>query len=67
MRAFESRFGKLFSVHGQLMAWRSCLGILPTPGYAADDLDLMLQAMYQTAVYAQAAISTQPYASRPFP
>lgn len=44
VRALESRSGRLFSVHGQLMAWRADLGLVPTPGFAADDLDLMVQA-----------------------
>jgi len=44
IRRIESRVGRLFSVHGQLLAWRAGLDIEPTPGYAADDLDLMLQA-----------------------
>jgi cellulose synthase/poly-beta-1,6-N-acetylglucosamine synthase-like glycosyltransferase len=43
VRALESRAGLLFSVHGQLLAWRAELGISPAPGIAADDLDLMLQ------------------------
>ncbi len=43
VRAWESRSGRLFSVHGQLLAWRTALGLAPTPGIAADDLDLMLQ------------------------
>ncbi|MHC4844797.1 MAG: glycosyltransferase [Planctomycetota bacterium] len=43
VRARESRKGRLFSVHGQLLAWRASLGLAPTPGIAADDLDLMLQ------------------------
>jgi glycosyltransferase involved in cell wall biosynthesis len=43
-RRLESRFGVLFSVHGQLLAWRAGLGLVPTLGIAADDLDLMLQA-----------------------
>jgi len=43
VRAFESRSGRLFSVHGQLLAWRSGLGIEPGAGIAADDLDLMIQ------------------------
>jgi len=42
VRALESRRGRLFSVHGQLLAWRASLGIVPR-GLAADDLDLMLQ------------------------
>ncbi len=41
-RRIESRFGKLFSVHGQLLAWRADLGLVPEPGIAADDLDLVL-------------------------
>jgi hypothetical protein len=44
VRALESRAGLLVSVHGQLLAWRAELGLTPTPGMAADDLDLMLQA-----------------------
>ncbi|MBK8179728.1 MAG: glycosyltransferase [Planctomycetes bacterium] len=44
VRALESRFGGLFSVHGQLLAWRADLGLLPRPAFAADDLDLMSQA-----------------------
>ncbi len=43
VRALESRGGRLFSIHGQLLAWRASLGIRPTPGIAADDLDLMRQ------------------------
>ena len=43
VRRVESRFGKLFSVHGQLLCWRASLGILPAFQVAADDLDLMLQ------------------------
>jgi glycosyltransferase involved in cell wall biosynthesis len=43
VRSLESAFGALFSVHGQLLAWRAGQGIAPTPGFAADDLDLMLQ------------------------
>jgi cellulose synthase/poly-beta-1,6-N-acetylglucosamine synthase-like glycosyltransferase len=43
VRAWESRRGRLFSVHGQLLAWRSELGLEPSPGFAADDLDLMFQ------------------------
>jgi len=43
VRALESRSGKLFSVHGQLLAWRADLGLAPTPGIAADDIDLMRQ------------------------
>jgi len=44
VRALESRTGALFSVHGQLCAWRASLGLAPSEGIAADDLDLMLQA-----------------------
>jgi len=36
-------------VHGQLLAWRAGLDLAPTPGMAADDLDLMLQARGQGA------------------
>jgi hypothetical protein len=43
VRRLESRFGGLFSVHGQLLAWRAELGLAPRPGVAADDVDLMLQ------------------------
>jgi hypothetical protein len=43
VRGIESRRGRLFSVHGQCLCWRAELGIRPTPGFAADDLDLMLQ------------------------
>ena len=43
VRALESRFGLVFSVHGQLLAWRRELELAPTPRIAADDLDLMLQ------------------------
>ncbi len=43
VRAFESRRGLVFSVHGQLLAWRRELALAPTPGLAADDLDLMRQ------------------------
>jgi len=42
VRAFESSLGRLFSVHGQLLAWRASLGLVPTPGIAADDIDLAL-------------------------
>lgn len=43
VRAFESRRGRLFSVHGQLLAWPARLQLAPAPGIAADDLDLMFQ------------------------
>jgi cellulose synthase/poly-beta-1,6-N-acetylglucosamine synthase-like glycosyltransferase len=42
VRRFESRCGKLFSVHGQLLAWRRATGVWPPPAIAADDLALML-------------------------
>jgi hypothetical protein len=44
VRRLESRFGRLFNAHGQLLAWRAGLGLAPTPGIAADDLDLVLAA-----------------------
>ena len=47
VRQRESGRGRLFSVHGQLLAWRASLGLRPTPGIAADDLDLMFQARAQ--------------------
>jgi Glycosyltransferase like family 2 len=43
VRRIESRSGRLFSVHGQLLAWRTSLRLRPRPGIAADDLDLVLQ------------------------
>ncbi|MFN0007334.1 MAG: glycosyltransferase family 2 protein [Planctomycetota bacterium] len=43
VRRLESRSGRLFSVHGQLLAWRASLGLRPRPGLAADDLDLVMQ------------------------
>jgi len=43
VRRLESRSGRLFSVHGQLLAWLSDLRLRPRAGIAADDLDLMLQ------------------------
>lgn len=43
VREWESARGRVFSVHGQLLAWRARLGLCPTPGVAADDLDLMFQ------------------------
>jgi cellulose synthase/poly-beta-1,6-N-acetylglucosamine synthase-like glycosyltransferase len=47
VRRWESRRGRLFSVHGQMLGWRRELGIAPTPGIAADDLDLMFQVREQ--------------------
>jgi len=44
VRRLESRAGILFSVHGQLAAWRADLGLAPTFGVAADDVDLRFQA-----------------------
>lgn len=43
VRRLESRSGRLFSVHGQLLAWRASLGLRPREGLAADDLDLVMQ------------------------
>ncbi len=43
VRRLESRAGVLFSVHGQLCAWRADLGLAPTFGVAADDVDLRFQ------------------------
>jgi len=42
-RALESRAGALYSVHGQLLAWRAALGLLPPLGIAADDIALALE------------------------
>jgi len=47
-RRLESRSGRLFSVHGQLLAWRASLRLQPRPGIAADDLDLVLQVRART-------------------
>ena len=44
VRHWESDRGMLFSVHGQLLAWRAGLGLEPRTGIAADDIDLALQA-----------------------
>lgn len=44
VRRLESRGGRVFSVHGQLLAWRAAAGLVPRPGIAADDLELMLAA-----------------------
>ncbi len=43
VRACESRAGVLWSLHGQLCAWRSSLRLAPSLGVAADDLDLVGQ------------------------
>jgi glycosyltransferase involved in cell wall biosynthesis len=44
VRRFESRSGRLFSVHGQLMAWRTELQLEPRAGLAADDIALRQEA-----------------------
>lgn len=44
VRRLESRRGRLFSVHGQLCAWRAGLDLEPTTGIAADDLELVFRA-----------------------
>jgi len=44
VRAVESRAGRLFSVHGQLCAWRFGQGFEPPTGLAADDIELGLRA-----------------------
>ncbi len=44
VRRIESRFGRVFSVHGQLLAWRTRLELAPTDAIAADDIDLRCQA-----------------------
>ncbi|QDU68956.1 glycosyltransferase [Engelhardtia mirabilis] len=43
VRRIESRFGRVFSVHGQALCWRADLALLPPRGFVADDIDLMLQ------------------------
>jgi glycosyltransferase involved in cell wall biosynthesis len=55
MRRLESRAGRLFSVHGQLLAWREDLELWPTPGYAADDLVLRLHARLRGVAVRQIA------------
>ena len=42
VRRMESKSGRLFSVHGQLLAWRLDLG-LSSGALVADDLELMLE------------------------
>jgi cellulose synthase/poly-beta-1,6-N-acetylglucosamine synthase-like glycosyltransferase len=42
-RALESRAGALYSVHGQLLAWRAALTLVPPLGIAADDIALALE------------------------
>jgi len=49
VRAWESRCGALYSLHGQLCAWRAELGLAPTLGIAADDLDLVGQVRARRA------------------
>ena len=44
VRRRESARGRLFSVHGQLLAWRAELRLAPRRALAADDLELMLAA-----------------------
>lgn len=44
VRRCESRSGRLFSVHGQLMAWRRSLDLEPRAGLAADDIALRQDA-----------------------
>lgn len=55
VRRVESQVGLVFSVHGQLMAWRESLALVPTAGIAADDLDLMLQVRSKGARIEQVA------------
>ena len=43
VRRIESITGDVMSVHGQLLLWRAEVGPVPTPGLAADDLDLRMQ------------------------
>ncbi|MEO6708881.1 MAG: glycosyltransferase [Planctomycetota bacterium] len=43
VRMIESMCGRTFSVHGQLLAWRANLCLVPDPDLMADDLDLMRQ------------------------
>lgn len=42
VRLLESHLGALYSVHGQLLAWRAQLGLEPRLGIAADDIALAL-------------------------
>lgn len=67
VRRVESSAGAVFSVHGQLMAWRASLGLRPTRGLAADDLDLMLQARChgQRVVFAPRALFYEERPSTP--
>lgn len=48
VRRAESRAGILFSVHGQLAAWRANLSLSPAFGIAADDVDLRFQVKART-------------------
>lgn len=47
VRRAEACFGRTFSVHGQLMAWRAGLQLDATRCRAADDLELMRQCRLQ--------------------
>ncbi len=49
VRRAESRAGILFSVHGQLAAWRANLSLAPAFGIAADDVDLRFQVKSRTS------------------
>jgi len=49
VRRIEARSGRTFSVHGQLLAWRARLELVPRHDLAADDLDLMRQARLRGA------------------
>jgi glycosyltransferase involved in cell wall biosynthesis len=64
VRHLESRLGMLFSVHGQLLAWRPSTGALPPGGIAADDLALMFvvrRAGFRTALVSAARfLETKP-------
>lgn len=42
VRHWESQWGALYSVHGQLLAWRAHLRLMPPLGIAADDIALAL-------------------------
>lgn len=65
VRHLESRRGKLFSVHGQWLAWRLDLNLSPAPGVAADDVDLMLQARVSSRPRVSMLPSLYFYESKP--